>query len=191
MGNMPLATDRKPPFTEEQFERIHNDYNPKLLSWFRKRIKHGHIADELAADVLVRLWKSDFRGDCSLNTWIFRIAKSVLSDWRKRNTFLEDAMDNRVMLERKYTPQDESSPISWEEGAEAEDPTPDPEMLAMIREQLAGRFSDPRLEALDATTKEILIRYFIESDPVEEIAADLNLAPSTIYKRILRVCPNS
>jgi RNA polymerase sigma factor (sigma-70 family) len=194
MGNMPSSTDRKALFTQEQFERIHNTYNRRLFFWFRKRV-NADVAEELAAKSLVKFWQSDYRGDCAVSTWIYKIAKSVLSDWRKsakqRNQFLEDAMENRLVLERKYASQDESAPISWEEGAEAADPTPDPETQAMIREQLAGRFTDPRLDSLDAGTKEILIRYFIENDPVEEIAGDLGLSPSTVYKIILRICPNS
>jgi RNA polymerase sigma factor (sigma-70 family) len=191
---MPSATDRKAPFTQEQFEQIHKTYNRKLFFWFRKRV-NADVAEELAANTLVKLWRSDYRGDCSVSTWIYKIANSVLSDWRKsakqRNQFLENAMENRLVLERKYASQDESGPISWEEGEEAADPAPNPEKQAMIRQQLAGRFNDPRLASLNATTKVILIRYFIENDPVEEIAADLGVSPSGVYKRILRVCPKT
>ena len=191
---MPSSIDRKAPFTQEQFEQIHKTYNRKLFFWFRKRV-NADVAEELTANTLVKLWRSDYRGDCAVSTWIYKIANSVLSDWRKsakqRNQFLEDAMENRLMLERKYASQDESGPLSWEEGSEAADPAPNPEKQAMIEEQLAGRFNDPRLESLDDITKEILIRYFIENDPVEEIAADLGVSPSGVYKRILRVCPNS
>ena len=191
---MPSSTDRKAPFTPEQFEQIHKTYDRKLFFWFRKRV-NSSVAEELAAESLVKLWRSDYRGDCAVSTWIYKIANSVLSDWRKsakqRNHFLEDAMENRLVLERKYASQDESGPISWEEGSEAADPAPDPETLAMIEEQLAGKFRDPRLESLDATTKVILIRYFVQNDAIEEIAADLGVSPSSVYKRILRVCPNS
>jgi len=189
---MPSATDRKASFTQEQFEQIHKTYNRKLFFWFRKRV-NADVAEELAAKSLVKLWRSDYRSDCAVSTWIYKIANSVLSDWRKsakqRNQFLEDAMENRLMLERKCASQDEFT--SWEEGTEAADPAPDPETLAMIEEQLAGKFRDPRLESLDATTKVILIRYFVQNDAIEEIAGDLGLSPSTIYKRIFRVCPNS
>jgi RNA polymerase sigma factor (sigma-70 family) len=189
---MPSSTDRKAPFTQEQFERIHNTYNRRLFFWFRKRV-NADVAEELAAKSLVKFWQSDYRGDCAVSTWIYKIANSVLSDWRKsakqRNQFLQDAMENRLVLERKYASQDESGPISWEEGSEAADPAPNPETLAMIEEQLADKFRDPRLESLDATTKVILIRYFIQA--IEEIAADLGVSPSSVYKRILRVCLNS
>jgi len=191
---MPLDTDGKPPFTEQEFERIHNTYNRRLFLWFRKRVRYADVAEELTVNTLLRLWRSEYRGDCAVSTWIYRIADSVLLDWQKsakqRNGFLEAAMDNRVMLEHKY-PQDECGPINWEESAEAEDHSPDPETQAMIREQLTGRFSDPRLESLDSTTKGILIRYFVENDPVDEIAADLGVSPSRVYKIMSRICPKS
>jgi RNA polymerase sigma factor (sigma-70 family) len=191
---MPLVNVGKAPFTEEQFEQIHNTYNRRLFFWFRKRV-NADVAEELAANTLVKLWQSEYRNECALNTWVYRIAKSVLSDWRKsakqRNEFLEDAMENRVMLERKYTCRDESGPTNWDEGVEATDPAPDPEIQLMIEEQLAGRFSDSRLESLDATTKQILIRYFVQNDPVEEIAADLGISPSGVYKRLSRICPKT
>jgi RNA polymerase sigma factor (sigma-70 family) len=191
---MPSATDRKAPFTQEQFEQIHKTYNRKLFFWFRKRV-NADVAEELAAKSLVKLWRSDYRGDCAVSTWIYKIANSVLSDWRKsakqRNQFLEDAMENRLVLERKYASRDDAGPICWEEGSEAADPAPNPEKQAMIEEQLAGRFNDPRLESLDAITKEILIRYFVQNDAIEEIAADLGVSPSGVYKRILRICPKT
>jgi RNA polymerase sigma-70 factor (ECF subfamily) len=187
---MPSTTDKTPPFTEEQFNQIHNTYNRRLLLWFRKRVPYTDVAEELTVNTLLKLWKSEYRGECAISTWIYRIADSVLADWQKsakqRNTFLEEAMENRVALEQKCTPHDESGQIT-----EAADPAPNPEKQAMIREQLAGRFNDPRLESLDAITKEILIRYFIEDDPVGEIAADLGMSPSSVYKRILRICPKT
>jgi DNA-directed RNA polymerase specialized sigma24 family protein len=144
---MPSSTDRKTSFTPEQFERIHNTYNRRLFFWFRKRVKYADVAEELAAKSLVKLWRSDYRGDCAVSTWIYKIAQSVLSDWRRsakqRNTFLESAMENRLVLERKYAPRDDTGPVCWEEGAEAADPAPNPEKQAMIREQLAGRVQRP------------------------------------------------
>ena len=56
----------------------------------------------------------------------------------------------------------------------------------MIEEQLAGKFRDPRLESLDATTKVILIRYFVQNDAIEEIAADLGISQRTVQKHIAR-----
>ncbi|MFY9560303.1 MAG: sigma-70 family RNA polymerase sigma factor [Terriglobales bacterium] len=192
---MPQNEVSKSPFTEQEFARIHTSYDRQLFFWFRKRVKHPDVAEELAADTLMKLWESDFRGDCALSTWIYCLAKSVLTDWRRstkrQNEFLEDAMENRVALERKYMRRDESGPITWEEGAEATDPTPNPEQQAIIRDQLVGHFSDPRLDSLDYETKQMLLRYFVEQERVEDIAADLGVTPSAIYKRILRVCPKS
>jgi DNA-directed RNA polymerase specialized sigma24 family protein len=191
MENMPLDTDRKTPspFTEQEFERLHKTYNPKLFFWFRKRV-NADVAEELAAATLVKSWQSDYRGECAISTWIYGIADSVLADWRKsakqRNQFLENAMENRLALERKYT-----LPDCWEQSSEVADPAPNPEKQAMIREQLAGRFSDPRLGSLDAATKDILIRYIHYGDSAVDIAGDLGVTPDAIYKKIRRVCPNS
>jgi RNA polymerase sigma factor (sigma-70 family) len=189
---MPLTTDRKAPFAHEQFERIHSTYNRRLFFWFRKRV-NADVAEELAATTLVKLWQSDYRGECAISTWIYGIADSVLADWRKsakqRNQLLEDAMENRLVLERKYASQDEFT--SWEVGSEAADPAPDPETLAVIQEQMAGRFSDPRLASLDKATKHILIRHFVEGESAEEIARGLGVTPSAIYKIISRKCPQS
>lgn len=192
---MPQNAVSKAPFTEQEFACIHTFYNRQLFFWFRKRVKHDGVAEELAADTLVKLWQSDFRGECALKTWIYGIAESVFRDWRRsakrQNKFLEDAMENRVALERKYSQRDESDPVSWEEGAELADPAPNPERHAIIHDQLSGRFDDPRLKALDDRTKQILVRYFVEEEMVEDIAADNGLSPSAIYKIILRVCPKS
>jgi hypothetical protein len=64
---MPSATDRKAPFTQEQFEQIHKTYNRKLFFWFRKRV-NADVAEELTANTLVKLWRSDYRGDCAVTT---------------------------------------------------------------------------------------------------------------------------
>jgi RNA polymerase sigma factor (sigma-70 family) len=192
---MPLIHASKAPFSEQEFSEIHASYSRKLFSWFRKRVGHSDVAEELSADTLIKLWQSEFRGGCSLKTWIYQIARSVLSDWRrstkKRRKFLENAMENRVALERKYDRRDDSDPMSWEESIEARDHSPNPEIQALIHQQLAGKFSDPRLQDLDPTTKQILIRYFVHNDPVEEIATELGMSTSAVYKKILRICPKS
>jgi RNA polymerase sigma factor (sigma-70 family) len=192
---MPHSAVSKAPFTEQEFARIHESYSRKLFFWFRKRAKYPDVAEELAADTLIKLWQSDFRGECALKTWIYCIAESVLTDWRRsvmrQNKFLRDAMENRVALERKYGQRDECDPISWEEGAEMADPAPNPEKHAIIQDQLSGRFDDPRLNSFDDRTKQILVRYFVEEEPVDDIASDYDLSPSAIYKIILRVCPKS
>ena len=75
---MPSATDRKASFTQEQFEQIHKTYNRKLFFWFRKRV-NADVADELAAATLVKVWQSEYRGECAVSTWIYRIAGSILA----------------------------------------------------------------------------------------------------------------
>lgn len=93
------------------FEQLFENYHSRLFSFlFRLTSSHG-IAEELANDVLLTLWKDAgrFRGESKVSTWVFGIAyRQALARLRKRKLNLqlirdEDAIVNSsdAQLERE------------------------------------------------------------------------------------------
>ena len=93
------------------FEELFEIYHSRLFSFlFRLTRSHG-VAEELANDVLLTVWKDAgrFRGDSRVSTWIFGIAyRKALTHLRKRNLKLvaikhDDAMvdGSDVQIERE------------------------------------------------------------------------------------------
>jgi len=71
----------------DAFDELFKNYHPRLFS-FLFRLTHSHgVAEELANDVLLTVWKDAgrFRGKSKVSTWIFGIAyRQSLAYFRKR-----------------------------------------------------------------------------------------------------------
>jgi RNA polymerase sigma-70 factor (ECF subfamily) len=68
------------------FEDLYRAYRRKLFGYLLRQVGDPGLAEELAADVLVEVWKgaSGFRGDSRPSTWILGIARHKALDARRR-----------------------------------------------------------------------------------------------------------
>jgi RNA polymerase sigma-70 factor (ECF subfamily) len=69
------------------FEQLHRKYFPKLMHFARRITSSFEIAEEVANDVLMTVWRSAdrFEGRSKPSTWIFGIAYRVAMKQRGRN----------------------------------------------------------------------------------------------------------
>ena len=69
--------------TESVREEIYRTYHPKVLSYLRYRLQDSYAAEDLAADVFVKVYArldSYDERKASLSTWIYTITRNALTD---------------------------------------------------------------------------------------------------------------
>lgn len=79
-----LAFDPAKPARELTFTQIHEEYRPRIQRYLARLV--GPLdAEDLTQLVFVRVSQAlpDFRGDSSLATWLYRIARNAAADWRR------------------------------------------------------------------------------------------------------------
>lgn len=59
-----------------ELNRIFNEYYPKIFKTCLGYTRSVEDANDLTQEILIRIWKghASFKGDSTLNTWIYRIA---------------------------------------------------------------------------------------------------------------------
>lgn len=141
-------------------EKIYRDFHGKVYGYIVSKINNQHNAEDLAADVFVKVYeKLDSFDDskASLSTWIYTITRNTLTDYYRTR---------RVFEEIPETQTDESS---------FEDDICNQEML----ESLANA-----LETLDERERDIIILRFYSGKTLKEIAAQMDI--SYAYIKILQ-----
>ncbi len=73
--------------TQLDFERIHAQYRPAIRRYLTRLVGTSD-AEDLTQAVFVKVSQGlpDFRGESSLSTWIFRIARHAATDWRRHTS---------------------------------------------------------------------------------------------------------
>lgn len=152
----------------ELFTILVKEHSPKILSVVRGVVKCREDAEEIAQDVFVKAFFSlkKFRGECSLSTWLFRIAYnlSVSKTRLKKRDF--------VSIEKVPTVDESSHPDLCEED--------------MMRER--------RLELLEKLLKNInqedrfLILLFYNYDKsIREISQITGIGESNVKVKLHRI----
>ena len=61
------------------FDLIQKHYNDKIMRLAYSILGDRAVAEETVQDVLVRIWRAlqGFRGDASISTWVFAIARNT------------------------------------------------------------------------------------------------------------------
>jgi RNA polymerase sigma-70 factor (ECF subfamily) len=81
------------------FERMYEDYFPKVYNFIFYRLLHKQDSEDLVSEVFLKVARNIFTFDAqkaSLNTWIFTIARNTLTDYfrrRKTNASLDNCGD--------------------------------------------------------------------------------------------------
>ena len=131
---------------------------------------HREDAFDCAQDAMLKAWKSiaAFRQECSLETWLYRIAASCCLDF----------------LRRKKRRAAESTDQLAEAGFDPPDPSPQPEEIALRKDD--KHQLRQALELLPEDMRTCLILSAMEGLKYDEIAGVMNIAPGTVKSRINR-----
>lgn len=141
-------------------ERIYRDYHGKVLSYLCAKLNSPQDAEDLAADVFVKVCEKLDAFDeskASLSTWIYTVARNTLTDfYRTRRTF-------------------EQIPETQEDGSSVEAAVCSAETLEALADAL---------EALEERERDIIILRFYSGKTLREIAAQLGI--SYAYVKVLQ-----
>ncbi|MBR2718985.1 MAG: sigma-70 family RNA polymerase sigma factor [Clostridia bacterium] len=131
---------------------------------------HQEDARDCAQEAMVKAWRSlpHYRQDCSLETWLYRIAASCCIDFLRR---------------KKRTTSDSTDQLA-EAGFDPADPSPQPEETAIRQDE--KRQLREALDLLPEDMRTALILSAVEGRKYEEIAAITGVAAGTVKSRINR-----
>lgn len=151
---------------------------PILRHAIKRYIQREEDVEELLADTLIRAHRKieSFRGDCSLRTWLYRIAENLAKNrhayWTRRRR------DQTISLD--YTTEEDGRPLHEELPADAID-----HRLELETEEIERAFR-ATLPLLNRPQREVLGLLIDERLPYDEISRRLRIGIGTVKSRIGR-----
>ena len=131
---------------------------------------HRETAEDCAQEAMLRIWRNlgSYRGDCALESWVYRIAANCCMDWLRKKK-----RDKSVSVE----------PLQ-EQGFDPADPSPGTEDQVVAEDE--HRRLREAITQLPDEQREALILTQLEKVPYEEAAQMLGVSEGTIKSRVNR-----
>lgn len=127
-------------------------------------------AEDCGQEAMIRIWRNlaDYRGECALESWVYRIAANCCMDWLRKKK-RDQSVSLEPMAEQGFDPADDAP--GTEEQAVAKDER------RRLREAVALLPDDQR---------EALVLTQLERVPYEEAARALGVSEGTVKSRVNR-----
>ena len=127
-------------------------------------------AEDCGQEAMIRIWRSlgSYRGDCALESWVYRIAANCCMDWLRKKK-RDKSVSVEPLREQGFDPADESP--GTEEQVVAKDER------RRLREAISLLPEDQR---------EALVMTQLEKVPYEEAARSLGVSEGTVKSRVNR-----
>lgn len=138
---------------------LYRRYVTLIYRYIRKRVASTEVAEDITSDVFLAVIQriSKFRGDASVRTWLFGIARRRVADhWRKAYQLPESAIDTVDLL------------LHVSEAEEGQEDDSAPQRLHSV------------LNALPEKYRKVLECRFLEGKTVRETAEHLSLTESNV-----------
>lgn len=155
----------------QAFEQLVTPHEQMLWRVCWHYTHHQEDAADCLQEAMLKAWRAikTYRGDCSLSSWLYRIASTVCLDFLRRQKRLPETESADEMAEDGFTPVDSS-------------PTPDE---AVIRAESADHLR-AAIDSLPGDMRTVIILYALQGLGYEEIAASLQISVGTVKSRINR-----
>ncbi len=159
------------PIAAEEFDSIVRSNQRRIFRILFVYLRDADAADTLTQECFLRAFRhrSRFRGECSLETWLVRIAVNLAYDHAKSR---RRAFWGRLVRSEKV--------VGWG----VVDPHLSPEGVLLAREGVAAVWS--LVGELSHRQRSVFVLRFIEEMSLEEIAAALELEPGTVKSHLSR-----
>ena len=127
-------------------------------------------AEDCGQEAMLRIWRSleSYRGDCALESWVYRIAANCCMDYLRKKK-RDKSVSMEPMQEQGFDPPD-TSPGTEEQAVAADE-------RQRLREAIASLPEDQR---------EALVMTQLERIPYEEAARSLGVSEGTVKSRVNR-----
>ena len=155
----------------QAFEQLVTPHEQMLWRVCWHYTHHQEDTADCLQEAMLKAWRAikTYRGDCSLSSWLYRIASTVCLDFLRRQKRLPETESADEMAEDGFTPVDSS-------------PTPDE---AVIRAESADHLR-AAIDSLPGDMRTVIILYALQGLGYEEIAASLQISVGTVKSRINR-----
>lgn len=132
---------------------------------------HPEDAKDCMQEAMLKAWRAigQYRGDCALETWLYRIASTVCLDFLRR---------------RKRLPLTESADEMAEAGVQPVDGAPTPDEALLNAESTAQLRA--AIDSLPGDMRTVLILYALEGQTYEAIADMTRASIGTVKSRLSR-----
>jgi RNA polymerase sigma-70 factor, ECF subfamily len=149
-------------------------YRSRIYRYALLSLRDPDLAETVTQDCFLRAYKAreEFRGECSVATWLTRIATNLIRDSTRS---------------RKFQFWKAASSAAAEVGAVADrlrSPALSPETTLMIREELTGVWD--AVERLPGKQRSVFLLRFVEEMELPEIATAMGLHVGTVKSHLHR-----
>jgi len=127
-------------------------------------------AEDCGQEAMIRIWRNleRYRGECALESWVYRIAANCCMDWLRKKK-----RDQSVSME----------PLK-EQGFDPADPNPGTEEQVVAADE--HRRLREAIALLPEDQREALVMTQLERIPYEEAAEKLGVSEGTVKSRVNR-----
>ncbi len=155
----------------QAFERLVTPYEQTVWRVCWHYTHHTEDAKDCLQEAMLKAWRAigQYRGDCALETWLYRIASTVCLDFLRR---------------QKRLPQTESADEMTESGMQPIDASPTPDEAALHAE--STQQLREAIDSLPADMRTVLVLYALEGQPYEAIAEITGASIGTVKSRLNR-----
>jgi RNA polymerase sigma-70 factor (ECF subfamily) len=156
----------------EALETLILRYQPRVYRFGVKMCSDVEDAADVLQETLLAMTRTvrNFRGDSTVSTWLYTIARSFCIKKRRRGKFAPAEQSLEALRARDY--EDPS------------DPAPGPEQAAWGRE--IERALSAAIDSLDPAQREVLVLRDVEGLSAPEVAAVLGLRLEAVKSRLHR-----
>ena len=159
---------------EAAFGEIVTTYERLVFSTIKSKVMSAEDAMDLSQEVFIKIWRAlpNWRGDCKLSTWIYKVCVNTSLDFLRRSPDVEmisTSPDDED--DRPFEVADDSITASPERQAERNETT------AAVRRAIASLPDDQR---------QVIMLRDIEGFSYDEISEMLSLGIGTVKSRINR-----
>ena len=154
----------------EAFERLMEPLEQLVWRVCWHYTGNREAAEDCGQEAMIRIWRNlaNYRGECALESWVYRIAANCCMDWLRRKK-RDQSVSMEPMAEQGFDPADDAP--GTEEQAVAKDER------RRLREAVALLPDDQR---------EALVLTQLERVPYEEAARALGVSEGTVKSRVNR-----
>jgi len=161
--------------TAEDFEQIVRRYQRKIYRVLLLMLKNPEDADNLTQECFLRAYTSmkSFRGECSEQTWLIRIAVNLVRD---------HARNRRAGFWKRLLRLEDDGVVT--DNHEPRSTMPSPERGMLARQELDAVWQ--AVDRLSTRQREVFVLRFSEEMELKEIAEVLDLRIGTVKAQLFR-----
>jgi RNA polymerase sigma-70 factor (ECF subfamily) len=158
----------------DDIDALVRTYRPRLLRFVAFSIGDPDLAESITQDCFLKAWngRANFRGDCSVNTWLTGIALNLVRDQQRLQKF-------RFWRQARATAIDVTDAATFLASNESS-----PEARILAREQ--AEHVTAALETLSPNQRTIFLMRFAEDMNLTEIAETIHMPINTVKTHLHR-----